>query len=49
MNIGTDKISQKILDTIPHHSINIVNPNEVYTAGQWKIDTVNTINDIHIR
>jgi 2-phosphoglycerate kinase len=32
MNIGTDKVSQTILDKIPHHQVNIVNPDENYTS-----------------
>jgi tRNA dimethylallyltransferase len=32
MNIGTDKVSKEILDRIPHHQIDIVNPDESYTA-----------------
>jgi tRNA dimethylallyltransferase len=32
MDIGTDKISQDILQRIPHHQINIVNPDETYTS-----------------
>lgn len=38
MNIGTDKVSQAIRDEIPHHMIDTINPNEFYTAGQWKKD-----------
>ncbi|MEI6426605.1 MAG: tRNA (adenosine(37)-N6)-dimethylallyltransferase MiaA [Candidatus Absconditabacteria bacterium] len=36
MDIGTDKISKDIREKIPHHQIDIVNPDESYTAGQWK-------------
>lgn len=36
MDIGTDKISAEIRAKIPHHQIDIVNPDEQYTAGQWK-------------
>jgi len=32
MNIGTDKVSKDILDKIPHHQIDIVDPDEKYTA-----------------
>ena len=32
MDIGTDKISQDILQRIPHHQINIVDPDETYTS-----------------
>jgi tRNA A37 N6-isopentenylltransferase MiaA len=32
MNIGTDKVPDNILKKVPHHQINIVNPNETYTS-----------------
>ena len=38
MDIGTDKVSEKILDEIPHHQINIIDPDWFYTAGEWKKD-----------
>lgn len=36
MDIGTDKIPADIRAKIPHHQIDIVNPDESYTAGQRK-------------
>jgi tRNA dimethylallyltransferase len=39
MDIGTDKISAEIRSQIPHHQIDIVNPDEIYTAGQRKEDS----------
>ncbi len=36
MDIGTDKISAEIRAEIPHHQIDIVDPDEIYTAGEWK-------------
>ncbi len=49
MNIGTDKIPQKYLDLIPHHQINIVNPDEHYTAWQRQKATKQQIKDIQSR
>ncbi|HRX63768.1 MAG TPA: tRNA (adenosine(37)-N6)-dimethylallyltransferase MiaA [Candidatus Absconditabacterales bacterium] len=49
MNIGTDKVSKDILDKIPHHQINIVNPDENYTAGQWQKDAKRQIKEIQSR
>lgn len=46
MNIGTDKVPDEILQKIPHHQINIVNPDETYTSGQRKNDVYNIIPDI---
>jgi len=49
MNIGTDKVSDEILQKIPHHQINIVNPDETYTSGQRKNDVYKIIPDILAR
>ena len=46
MNIGTDKVSKEILDRIPHHQIDIVNPDESYTAWQWQKDVQKQIKEI---
>lgn len=39
MNIWTDKISQEVRNQILHYQIDIVTPDQTYTAGQWKQDT----------
>ncbi len=49
MDIGTDKISQEIRKKVPHHQIDIISPDEHYTAGQWQTDTENIIRDIQTR
>ena len=49
MNIWTDKVPDEILQKIPHHQINIVNPDETYTSGQRKNDVYNIIPDILAR
>ena len=46
MNIWTDKVSQEILDKIPHHQINIIWPEESYTAWQWQKDVKKQIKEI---
>jgi len=46
MNIGTDKVPDDILKKIPHHQINIVDPDQRYTAGQWQKDTIEIVKDI---
>ena len=46
MDIGTAKPTKKEKIEIKHHLIDIKNPNEDYTAGQYKKDTLNTINKI---
>lgn len=49
MNIWTDKVSQEILDKIPHHQINIIWPEESYTAWQWQKDVKKQIKEIQSR
>lgn len=46
MDIGTDKVSKEILEKIPHHQIDIVNPDETYTAAQRKAATEKAIDEI---
>lgn len=46
MDIWTDKISARIRKQIPHHQIDIINPDQHYTAGQWKQDSEHIIEDI---
>jgi tRNA dimethylallyltransferase len=36
LDIGSSKPAQAMLDEIPHHLISIVEPNEPYTAGDFK-------------
>ncbi|MCV2506397.1 MAG: tRNA (adenosine(37)-N6)-dimethylallyltransferase MiaA [Candidatus Lightella neohaematopini] len=44
MDIGTAKPSKKILDNIPHKLINIRNPSEPYSVGDFYYDAINEIN-----
>jgi len=36
MDIWTDKVSKEIREEIPHHLMDIINPNELFTAWDWK-------------
>lgn len=49
MNIGTDKVPEDILQKIPHHQIDIVDPDQHYTAGQRQKDTMDIIQSIQKR
>lgn len=49
MNIWTDKVSDEILKRIPHHQINIIWPEESYTAWQWQKDVKKQIKEIQSR
>lgn len=46
MDIGTDKVSKEIREKIVHHQIDIVDPDETYTAAQWKQQTEKLIDSI---
>jgi tRNA dimethylallyltransferase len=46
MDIGTDKIGLDIRSQIIHHQIDIINPDQTYTAGQWQQDTYMIIDEI---
>ena len=46
MNIGTAKITREEMENIPHHLIDVVNPDEPFSAGlyeQMALDTIQTI------
>ena len=43
MDIWTDKISKQIRKEIPHYQIDICNPDETYTAADWKKDALKKI------
>jgi len=40
MNIGTAKPDEKTLSQFPHHLIDIIDPSEVYSAGQFRGDAL---------
>lgn len=46
MDIWTDKAPLQRRQKIPHHQIDIVNPDETYTAGQRKVDTESKVEEI---
>ena len=46
MDIGTAKPAKKEMASIKHHLIDIKNPNEDYSAGQYKKDAIKAINGI---
>ncbi len=48
-SIGTAKPSRKELDEIPHYLIDVRNPDEVYTAGDFVRDCDQILGEIHGR
>ena len=49
MDIWTDKVPFEWRQKIPHYQIDIVNPDETYTAWQWKYDAEDEVEDILFR
>lgn len=49
MDIGTDKVTQEQQQTVPHWGIDIVEPDESFTAGQRKQYAQQKIQDIQSR
>lgn len=49
MNIGTAKPSKRDQEVVSHHMIDIVNPDQDYTAGRYKEDALEVMNQIHTR
>ncbi len=46
MDIGTAKPAADILKVAPHRLINLLDPTEHYSAGQFRVDALREIEDI---
>lgn len=49
LDIGTEKITTSEMDGIPHHLIDIRDPKDTYSAGDFANDATKLIADIHAR
>lgn len=49
LDIGTDKASPAQRQTVPHHLLDVVDPDEVLTLAQYQQAAFATIDDIHSR
>ena len=49
MDIGTGKPSRELLQQYPHHLVDIIDPRDSYSAGQFVRDVSALIADIHTR
>lgn len=49
LDIGTAKVTVEEMDDVPHHMIDVANPQEVYSVAEFKRDAQNVIADIHAR
>lgn len=46
LDIGTEKITKKEMWGVPHHLIDIRDPNEIYSAGDFVVDATRLIEEI---
>jgi tRNA dimethylallyltransferase len=46
MDIGTAKPSAAQRARVPHHLIDLIDPNEAYSAGRWRTDALSKIREI---
>ncbi|MBC7984021.1 MAG: tRNA (adenosine(37)-N6)-dimethylallyltransferase MiaA [Candidatus Obscuribacterales bacterium] len=49
MDIGTGKPPREVLQRVPHHLVDIRDPSEIYSAGQFVRDAQKSIADIQAR
>jgi tRNA dimethylallyltransferase len=46
MNIGTAKPGPALRAQVPHHLVDIIDPDESYSAGRWREDAIRTVTEI---
>jgi len=46
MDIGTAKPSRVECASVPHHLIDVIDPDQSYSAGRWRSDAIGRIADI---
>ena len=49
LDIGSAKPSKDVLQNYPHHLINILEPNEPYSAASFRADALKLIREVHAR
>ena len=49
MDIGTDKVPDEVRQTVPHHGLDLIDPSERYSAGQFARDARRWIEEIRSR
>ena len=47
MNIGTWKITNEEMENVPHHMLDLINPDETYSVWEFKNKTEEIITDIY--
>jgi tRNA dimethylallyltransferase len=43
MDIGTAKPGAALLAQVPHHLVDIIDPDQAYSAGRWRQDAIETV------
>src|SRR5687768_6221200 len=46
MDIGTAKPAAELRAQVPHHLIDIIDPDQSYSAGRWRADAIRTVSEI---
>ena len=46
MDIGTAKPGAALRAQVPHHLIDIIDPDQSYSAGRWRADAIRTVSEI---
>jgi tRNA dimethylallyltransferase len=46
MDIGTAKPGRVLRERVPHHLIDILDPDESYSAGRWRDDAIRAVSEI---
>ena len=46
MDIGTAKPGRALRERVPHHLIDIIDPDESYSAGRWREDAIKAVVDV---
>ena len=49
MDIGTAKPGAALRAQVPHHLVDIIDPDQSYSAGRWREDAMRAIHEIHER
>ena len=49
MDIGTAKPAAELRARVPHHLVDIIDPDQSYSAGRWREDAISKINQILAR
>ena len=49
MDVGTAKPPREILDRVPHHLIDVIEPTEAYDAGRFRDDALRLVREIAAR